>query len=399
MSGEASAERVGAAIVEAREPRLDGLRGLAVTLVVLMHTVLFGADRSRLDSLLSALPSLGWSGVDLFFVLSGFLITRILLETRGSSAYYSSFWARRALRIVPLYYLLLVFFLLIAPRVEALAELDRLWSAGARPEGLWYWLYLANWKIALSGWDSQSLSVVWSLSIEEQFYLVWPFVVRRLDERRLLVLCVAIAAGALLLRLALFAAGVDPLVSYVATPCRLDPLAIGAAIALLQRQAGGLARFAERSRWVLFVAAWGFGTMAFYFRADARVRTIDAVTQTMNPWVQSFGFSLLAVGFGALLVATVTAPATSLLARVFESRVLREIGRVSYAIYLFHVAVWLTIKAPLVALVLPWPYPLAQLVTWVVVGSLSYAIAWLSWVLLESRFLALKRHFPYRAPG
>ena len=159
---------------EQREPRLDGLRGLAVLMVVLAHATLFGAERTKLDSLLQALPSLGWSGVDLFFVLSGFLITRILLATRDSSSYYGTFWARRALRIFPLYYLVLAFFLLIAPRVPALAELDRLWRAGAHPQGLWYWLYLSNWKVAFSGWDAQSLSIVWSLAIEEQFYIVFP---------------------------------------------------------------------------------------------------------------------------------------------------------------------------------------------------------------------------------
>ena len=381
---------------EQREPRLDGLRGLAVLMVVLAHATLFGAERTKLDSLLQALPSLGWSGVDLFFVLSGFLITRILLATRDSSSYYGTFWARRALRIFPLYYLVLAFFLLIAPRVPALAELDRLWRAGAHPQGLWYWLYLSNWKVAFSGWDAQSLSIVWSLAIEEQFYLFWPFVVRALDERRLLVACVAIAAGAVATRLLLHLAGAGPLAGYVATPCRLDPLAIGAAIAVLSRRPGGLAPYAERARWVLFVAFWLFGTMALYFRADARLRTIETLTQNMNPTVQIAGFALLAVGFGALLVATVTAPAGSFLARFFALAPLREIGRVSYAIYLIHVAVWTAIRAPLMAVIRPWPYPLAQLAAWASVVLLSYAIAWVSWTLLESRVLALKRHFPYR---
>jgi peptidoglycan/LPS O-acetylase OafA/YrhL len=193
--------------LELREPRLDGLRGLAVALVMLAHVTLFGAPRTRLDALLSAPFALGWCGVDLFFVLSGFLITRILLATRDSSSYYRSFWARRALRIVPLYWLLLAFFLLIVPRVSALAPLGRLWLSGTQPAGLWYWLFLSNWKIAISGWDAQALSIVWSLAIEEQFYLFWPFVVRRLDEQRLLVVCLVIAAGAMALRLALFAGG------------------------------------------------------------------------------------------------------------------------------------------------------------------------------------------------
>jgi peptidoglycan/LPS O-acetylase OafA/YrhL len=381
--------------LELREPRLDGLRGLAVALVMLAHVTLFGAPRTRLDALLSAPFALGWCGVDLFFVLSGFLITRILLATRDSHSYYTTFWARRALRILPLYWLLLAFLLLIVPRIAVLAPLGRLWLSDTHPTGFWYWLFLSNWKVAISGWDSQALSIVWSLAIEEQFYLFWPFVVRRLDEKQLFGVCLAIAAGAMALRLALFAAGADPLLSYVATVCRLDPLAIGAVIAVLSRREGGLAPHAGRARWILFGAFWLFSTMAFYFRAQAPLATVDAVTQNMNPWMQIFGFSALAVGFGALLVATLMAPADSLLARCFELRWLREIGRVSYALYLVHVAIWIAIKPALLAVILPWPYPLAQLVAWSVVGVLSYAVARASWVLLESRVLALKRHFPY----
>lgn len=385
-----------AAARTARDPRLDGLRGFAVLLVLLFHATLFGADRTPGAALFSALPSLGWSGVDLFFVLSGFLITRILLATRHSSSYYGSFWARRALRIAPLYYATLVFFLLVAPRLPALAELNHRWSAGASPEGIWYWLYLSNWRVAFAGWDSQALSVLWSLAIEEQFYLLWPFVVRRLDDRKLLAVCVGIVAGAPLLRLAVHLAGGDPLAAYVATPCRLDPLAAGAAIAVIERRHGGLAPLAAHARRLCFVALWLFATMALYFRAASSVRTVDAATQNMNPWVQGVGFSLLAIGGGALLVATITAPVGSLLARCFELRALRELGRVSYAIYLFHLAIWIAIKPMLLPVILAWPYPLAQLAAWASVLALSYALALASWTLLESRVLAHKRRFPYR---
>jgi len=120
-----------------RDPRLDGVRGMAILLVMLFHTLQYNLVRGPAVLAWTAVPALGWSGVDLFFVLSGFLITNILLDTRHSSTYALTFYARRTLRIFPLYYAVLMFFLVIAPRLPFLASLDTAWSGSSRPVGLW----------------------------------------------------------------------------------------------------------------------------------------------------------------------------------------------------------------------------------------------------------------------
>lgn len=168
-------------------PQLDGLRGLAIAIVVLGHMMVFGVGFGL--SRLGALPPLG---VTLFFVLSGFLITRILLDARNKSNYYLSFYARRALRIWPLYFLILaVLFWITNHRVAGLTfdENQVHWP--------FFVLYVQNivYKNAtLLG--PPALGITWSLAVEEQFYTTWPFVVRNLTNitlKRFLLVVIAIA--------------------------------------------------------------------------------------------------------------------------------------------------------------------------------------------------------------
>src|SRR5690606_16312654 len=156
---------------EERDRALDGLRGLAIALVFLYHATWVPGAVTPLEQAATWLPRVGFTGVDLFFVLSGFLITRILLRERESPAYYRAFYGRRVLRIFPLYYATLLLWLVIAP---ALGARD-LWLPGADPgEAVWYWLYLSNWHDGLAGrFGHAYLAIAWSLAIEEQFYLVW----------------------------------------------------------------------------------------------------------------------------------------------------------------------------------------------------------------------------------
>jgi peptidoglycan/LPS O-acetylase OafA/YrhL len=397
----------GASDAERRDPRLDGLRGLAILLVMLFHMTRFELAQRPAGIALSAVPLMGWSGVDLFFVLSGFLITGILLRTKESPGYYRTFYARRALRIFPLYYAVLTFFTLIAPHVAL--------SSGGRPFVLapplqgaaWYWLYLSNVRIAWIGHTQSLVDVSWSLAIEEHFYLIWPWVVRRCDARRLLAICAATAAGALALRAACIAAGANPLVAYVLTPCRLDTLATGAALAVVaaratSRSGGGLAVLARPARLALPAAAAAFVACWAYLRfsaagapSDATAAT-EALSLTTRPLMQTAGYTLLCVAYGALLVWVATAPAGSRRARCFELGALRQLGKYSYALYLLHFPV-----ATLVLQLFPRELYLrafvpAQLLVWALAIGASYALARLSWALLEEPMLRLKRHFPYR---
>src|SRR5579863_9160491 len=205
----------------------DGLRGIAIVLVLLRH---LGEDlpARRLGGVVDAALNAGWLGVDVFFVLSGFLITGILLDARGDEAqpsegYFLRFYARRALRIFPLYYLFLAVTIFIA--------------RPPMPHGTWwYWSYTSNVLIARHGWPEGLWETghLWSLAVEEQFYLVWPAIIAWTPRRRLPVLCVAIIVGAIAVRIALIHQGAA-LGAYVLTPARADTLAVGAALAIALR--------------------------------------------------------------------------------------------------------------------------------------------------------------------
>ncbi len=383
----------------ARDPRLDGVRGLAILLVLLFHTTQFNLLHDPLDVALTAIPTLGWSGVDLFFVLSGFLITNILLVTRAGPSYARSFYTRRTLRIFPLYYATLAFFLVIAPRLPFLANLDAAWRGGTQTDALWYWLYLSNWKVALSGaWDHRSLSITWSLAIEEQFYLIWPWIVRRTPERALLRVCVAILTAAFLLRVGLVTYGTSWLAPYVLTPCRFDTLATGAAIALLARRPGGLARLGTQARRVLVGAGGLLIIVVLYLRvqiADDPPSTLE-LSLAWHPLMQTVGFSLLCLLWGSALVAVVTAPAGGWLARTFETGALRSLGKYSYACYLFHLPVGIAIGMWFPRDPFAWHFVLSQFAFWAVTIGVVYGLARLSWLALESPLLALKRYAPYQ---
>ena len=210
----AAAERVGRHI-----PALDGIRGIAIIWVVLHNaTAMPFAPASRGWHVLPLLAQPGWIGVQLFFALSGFLITAGLLDSRGSPHFFRDFYAKRALRIVPLYYTVLFVLLVLLPW---LARPPAPFSS-AHQAPLWF--FAANWVESLP----YGFAHFWSLAVEEQFYLLWPLVVVGLAPRGLLRACLWIAAGALLLRGALAAYGVASWTLYVNTACRMDALALGA---------------------------------------------------------------------------------------------------------------------------------------------------------------------------
>ena len=209
-----------------RLPALDGLRGVAILLVVAHNLQLLEAPQGWIGRFAEFGLNFGWVGVQLFFVLSGFLITRILLDTREVSNYYRSFFARRALRIFPVYFLTLLFMLLVLPKFTSSANL----GVATWP----YWLYLANWTQPGQG-AAAYVPHLWSLAVEEQFYLVWPFLLHRRSSTATWWMCLAIAAISLLARIALLAAEVNPDAIYMFTFCRMDALALGGAAATALR--------------------------------------------------------------------------------------------------------------------------------------------------------------------
>jgi peptidoglycan/LPS O-acetylase OafA/YrhL len=369
-------------------PTLDGLRGLAILLVLLFHECII-RPVGLPDRIFARVFGFGWCGVDLFFVLSGFLITGILLDTKSADGYLRNFYARRILRIFPLYYGVLFFSLVLLPLMHhaKVANFGRI--AG---DEIWYWLYLSNFSIARAhAMRHGILDVSWSLAIEEQFYLVWPLLVLLLSRNALKRVCLATIAGALIFRLALWLAHFHPLTIYVATPARIDALAVGAWISISVREpAVGLGR-------LCLIAARGIVPLGIALLAIAGFN--QAARSYEDPVTQVIGFTLVALMFGMVLVLVIAAKPGSLCHRAFSSKGMRTFGKYSYAMYLFH----LPLRALVRDTILPadrFPQFLGsripgQLLFFLLSTAITFVAAWLSWQLYEKHFLRLKEYFEY----
>ncbi len=318
-------------------PALDGLRAVAVLMVFYQHYL-----SSRLPSL-----SWGWAGVDFFFVLSGFLITGILFDTRNSTHRFRNFYVRRTLRIFPLYYGVLLLALLFAPVVHWI------WH----PAVLLWPLYLGNYArfFWLHDWLHNSLVVdhlhpgltfphnsftlyinhFWSLCVEEQFYLLWPLGVFLIKCRlRLRNLCLIICGLTLAFRIAcvlfLPKAYLDAEILYRLTPFRADALLLGGALALIIRgpEAPSLIARVRPLFWI-FVTGFIFFE-AFYVAKLHHLYHPDVSGGGMS----TIGFTLIDI-FAAIVILLSLNP-HGLIYRLFTRRWLRRLGEVSYGFYVFH---------------------------------------------------------------
>jgi peptidoglycan/LPS O-acetylase OafA/YrhL len=352
---------------------LDGIRGLAILAVLIFH---YGrsAGTFGFEHPLLKLTGIGWCGVDLFFVLSGFLITGILYDSRGSQHFFRNFYARRALRIFPLYYgvLLLV------------AVLSVLWAdAGVWPTTSLWWIaaYLTNAVMAFDGAETPGiLTHYWSLAIEEHFYLVWPFVVAMVQRRGLMMIAAGMVVFALGLRILALRQGLDPGAIYVLTPMRVDALAAGAFCALAVRGPGGVAPF-TRTAWLALLG--GGGAMLALIVSRHTVFSLD-------PGMVTIGYTLLAIAFaGALVVGITWAPLNA----VLSSGVLRWFGRYSYGLYVWHVVINVLLFYTPIKAGLGIDEPAENLAYLFVALCIVLLTAFLSYNLFEKRLLNLKKHF------
>jgi peptidoglycan/LPS O-acetylase OafA/YrhL len=378
-------------------PALDGLRGLAVLSVILVHAnVRFGGPFAGGPA--ATVMGFGWAGVDLFFVLSGFLITGILLEARGSPGYYRNFYARRVLRIFPLYYGFLATSTLFLPGAGRLADL-----APAPNDVGPLWLYVYNVHVVCTERYSVGFHHFWSLSVEEHFYLAWPVVVALCPPGRLTRVCLAGVVLSLGLRMYVVSAGYWLQVAYLVTPCRLDGLLAGALVAIGVRERPALVRRLIRPLALgggLAVAAVAAYQGHLYDFAD-RTRLPDGPAVDSDALL-TVGLTALAAVFAAAVAHAATAPRV----RWLEGRLLRSIGTYSYGMYVFHV---LAMTAVAEAMNNP-PFDLrpaaeglpplaAKFALFGGTVSLAYLVARVSYHVYERPFLQLKRHFEYRPPA
>ena len=368
--------------------QLDGLRGLAILLVVFYHFSLPHRDFHGAGAgVVLQLAQAGWMGVDLFFVLSGFLITGILVETREQPHYFRNFLGRRFLRIWPLYYLNLFVLLLLLP---ALIPTVPAQLSGMQEKQGWFWLYGANWLFALEGgFGKTSGGYFWSLAVEEQFYLLWPVVVFKLSGRALLRTSLALLFFSLGSRIVLSELGTSPGTLYTMTFTHLDGLAIGSCLAICSRSSD----LSERVARLAPTAVIGglIGLLA--------VRLVDHNFFFWSKAMATYGYTCVALLSGGLLTYVMRAERSSLLNRVFSNRAMASCGKYSYALYLVHV--------PVAGLLFPLTFRILDKLTgltsydlkfgvFVAVSfAVSYGMSVASWYVFEGPIMKLKKHFKY----
>ena len=360
-------------------PELDGLRFFAFLAVFLDHSILSG---SGLDPFLQRNSLMAWpltllrcshAGVELFFVLSSYLITELLLrerQARGTIAV-GPFYARRCLRIWPLYYSFLAVTFVLRRWLMPAGTFDSAYLP-------WFLLFVGNWPMSLGGlspcWE---VSPLWSISVEEQFYLVCPLLLKRLRPRWLMAAAVGCLILPNLVRYGMVANGGNNALVYNNTFCRLDAFALGALIALALK--GAAPTFSRTVRWLI-----GAGGLLLIVAA---VRNFE--TTQIPRWADLALYPLVSLGAALLLLATLQpqGAATGLCARPLLVR----LGRISYGLYVFHMVAFLVIG---IVPGLPQGIVGSLLKTTASFG-ITVALASLSYRFLEHPFLKLKERFTY----
>lgn len=355
-------------------PALDGVRGLAILLVLLSHFTL--REYWPTERIYYIVQS-GWIGVDLFFVLSGFLITGILLDSKEKPHYFRKFYKRRVLRIFPLYYFVVLVTWVTVVFVEKAPERLRGLDSFA-----WFFTFTPNIAMGLKNeflYHSFvfNLNHLWSLAVEEQFYVFWPLVVWLLPRRTLAVVCLLLLAMSTGLRNM-----TDNIVgeklsvaSYVLTYCRMDGLAIGAFVATALRL-GWLQNIPYRFWLARILLLWTGWKIAWLF--------IDGT--------QPYLWTLSSLFFASLMLLALNPDARAYTRRLCENRFLMHLGKFSYGLYVFHHMLnfewenWF--GKPLIASGL---HPVVgQVIYMLLAFGGTYVLARLSWKFIEEPFLQLK---------
>lgn len=377
--------------VAQRIPELDGLRGVAISLVILCHYIGYTAVgvRHSLTARIGAVLGLGTVGVDLFFILSGFLIGGILLNSRSSPCYYRTFYFRRFFRIIPIYYL----WLILLGLAMLIARVWNVWGGAEFRIVTPYWAYfifIQNYFQGSTLLQTYWLSPLWSLAVEEQFYLLAPPVIRNLSPARLLKALLGVLVFSLFLRLflsSMYDADHDYWGMIASTdwmPCRADDLALGMIVAVLWANPQSRLRLQQRvniSYAGLFSCAAALLAVSYWIMKPDSFMTAT-VART------AFGFFFVFV----LIIALTDNH--GLLGTIFRWPPLRELGKVSYCVYIIHQAVnWILHRSILDA------EPRFDHWSAIGVSVLSFAvtmlIAELSWRYFESSLIRRAHHYSY----
>ncbi|HLZ13833.1 MAG TPA: acyltransferase [Candidatus Acidoferrum sp.] len=375
---------------KSRIPELDGIRGVAILSVLCFHYISMEglASPGSIADRLQRLVILGGTGVDLFFVLSGFLIGGILLDAKDSPRFFATFYTRRFFRIFPVYYLWITAYIFVAlfggKRLLALSH-----SGIAPPlnfDVYSHYLFIQNFFLDrfhhLAGaWFDHT----WSLAVEEQFYLVIPLLVWLFSRRALKIFLIAIVVTQPLLRILLLKMGwVGAGLIGQLSVTRADVLAFGVLVAVYWREESVRTWLQHNPRAILAALAALFVGFAAFWKWSPYMRAFA---------MEAAGYSTIALFYTTLLVAALCMP-NGAIAKVARWNVLRQLGAVSYCMYLIHLVVDVACHAVILHAT-PKTSNLRGAAVTLFAAALTFAIAKVSWVVFERPLLRLGHTFRY----
>jgi peptidoglycan/LPS O-acetylase OafA/YrhL len=368
-------------LIQTRIAALDGVRGFAILLIIGFHYYVIDGQftKGSIAGYASSLLRLSWTGIDFFFVLSGFLIGGILLEAQDSPSYYQAFYIRRACRILPLYLVIVTLHVLTKSHLPQLGEPVPAYVYTTLTQNIW---------VAVGGkLTSFWLLVTWTIATEEQFYLIAPAMIRKLSKSRLPLVVALSVVFALLLRIVLFAAsGLDPRSTLVLMPARADAFMLGIGAAWLVRDERG-ARWLVAHRRSLYLLALSLGLVLLVFTKE---------DWSLDTWPMStIGFTVTSFFYSAIVLLAVS-DREGPIGRFFNLRPLIASGTIAYGLYLFHEPVkdllYLSIDGPKTPHLASWRDAGLYLIAF----GITAVIARLSWTCFERPFVRLGHRVPYR---
>lgn len=360
-------------------PELDGVRGFAI-LIVTLYRFSKELPSSDLGNWLAGAMSLGERGVDLFFVLSGFLITGVLLDKRDEARPIFNFIMRRSLRIFPLYFVAIAGLLAISRFVPGFRGVFQ----QAADNQFYLWTYLTNVKMSMAdSWCFGALDHFWSLAVEEHFYLVWPLLVLALVGRKglrpLLILTLLTACLCAAARVSFAFVSDNGVAPNVLSVFRFDTLLLGSSIAILARL-----KNTSLVHWRSYSALGLAGCLV-----------AGAVLALTGKQAFTITHSIWAAIWTCWLVLVISSHSSSVTSRLLRLRVLQTLGKYSYAMYVFQSPL-IPLVAPVVgvAVLAPTIGEISAILIYIpVMCILSFAAALISWNLLERHMLKLKKYF------
>jgi peptidoglycan/LPS O-acetylase OafA/YrhL len=343
---------------------LDGVRAIAALMVMFFHFFQITTVHDSFTTL-SKLAGFGQTGVSLFFVLSGFLITRILIFTKDTPRFFYNFYVRRALRIFPLYYLFLAIYFCLIPLI---------YKTPFPPLNLqiYYWIYLQDFAMTFN-WKQAGPAHFWSLAIEEHFYLFWPLLVYYLSNKRIAIAIATIIAVAFLVRVLLVKNNYEV---YYFTFCRMDELAIGALLALLEVKNKLIGKNATRFLLLFIIIIIPTLIIWIYF------------TGSGNPVLQVVKFTLIAFSYFSIIGFVISIKETHLIKKFLQINPLLFSGKISYGLYVFHPVCF--------GLVYHFMETSSTFLNFILSFAFTYLLATFSYYLFENKFLRLKKFFEYK---